>query len=193
MEDIKDGIMDNELIEPSDLDASKQNAKTTINTTSKRVIYNDFILMATLITVIVLDQLSKYIIKSTFNLYESWPETGIFRIYHTYNTGTAFGLLQGQTILLIVASLIALVFLIYIYNEYTLGNIILRMALGLQLGGAISNLSDRLAFGSVTDFISVGWWPVFNIADSSIVVGITILIAGIFYREKLSTRNEQKS
>jgi signal peptidase II len=67
------------------------------------------------------------------------------------------------------------------------------MALGLQLGGAISNLSDRLAFGSVTDFISVGWWPVFNIADSSIVVGITILIAGIFYREKLSTRNEQKS
>ena len=185
--------MDNELIEPSDLDDSKQNAKTTINTTSKRVIYNDFILMATLITVIVLDQLSKYIIKSTFNLYESWPETGIFRIYHTYNTGTAFGLLQGQTILLIVASLIALVFLIYIYNEYTLGNIILRMALGLQLGGAISNLSDRLAFGSVTDFISVGWWPVFNIADSSIVVGITILIAGIFYREKLSTRNEQKS
>jgi len=193
VEDIKDGIMDNELIEPSDLDASKPNAKTTINTTSKRVIYKDFILMATLITVIVLDQLSKYIIKSTFNLYESWPETGIFRIYHTYNTGTAFGLLQGQTILLIIASLIALVFLIYIYNEYTLGNIILRMALGLQLGGAISNLSDRLAFGSVTDFISVGWWPVFNIADSSIVVGITILIAGIFYREKLSTRNEQKS
>ena len=103
--------MDNELIEPSDLDASNQNGKTTINTTSKRVIYKDFILMATLITVIVLDQLSKYIIKSTFNLYESWPETGIFRIYHTYNTGTAFGLLQGQTILLIVASLIALIFL----------------------------------------------------------------------------------
>ena len=185
--------MDNELIEPPDLDGSQQNAKTTINLTSKRVIYKDFILMATLISVIVLDQLSKYIIKSTFNLYESWPETGIFRIYHTYNTGTAFGLLQGQTILLIVASLIALVFLIYIYNEYTLGNIILRMALGLQLGGAISNLSDRLAFGSVTDFISVGWWPVFNIADSSIIVGITILIAGIFYREKLSKLNEQKS
>ncbi|SVD17428.1 uncharacterized protein METZ01_LOCUS370282, partial [marine metagenome] len=160
--------MDNELIEPSDLDASNQHIKTNIPI-PKRVIYKDFILMSTIIIVIVLDQLSKYMIKSTLNLYESWPEAGIFRIYHTYNTGTAFGLLQGQTILLIVASLIALVFLIYIYNEYALGNVILRMALGLQLGGAISNLSDRLAFGSVTDFISVGWWPVFNIADSSIV------------------------
>ena len=66
------------------------------------------------------------------------------------------------------------------------------MALGLQLGGAISNLSDRLVFGSVTDFISVGWWPVFNIADSSIVVGITILITLIFYREKLSKTNARK-
>ena len=184
--------MDNELIESSDSDDLKQNTKATINSTSKRVIHKDLILMATLIMVIGLDQLSKYIIKSTFNLYESWPETGIFRIYHTYNTGTAFGLLQGQTILLIVASLIALVFLIYIYNEYTLDNIILRMALGLQLGGAISNLSDRLAFGAVTDFISVGWWPIFNIADSSIVVGITILIAGILYREKLSKLNEKQ-
>ena len=74
-----------------------------------------------------------------------------------------------------------------------MGNVILRMALGLQLWGALSNLSDRLAFGSVTDFISVGWWQVFNIAYSSIVVGITILIVGIFYREKLSKANERKS
>ena len=73
-----------------------------------------------------------------------------------------------------------------------MGNIILRMALGLQLGGAISNLSDRLAFGSVTDFLSVGWWPVFNVADSSIVVGITILITGILYREQLSKLTEKK-
>ncbi len=184
--------MDNELIETSEGDASNQHTDTNIPI-PKSVIYKDLILMSTIIIVIVLDQLSKYMIKSTLNLYESWPETGIFRIYHTYNTGTAFGLLQGQTILLIVASLIALIFLIYIYNEYTLGNVILRMALGLQLGGALSNLSDRLAFGSVTDFISVGWWPVFNIADSSIVVGITILIVGIFYREKLSKANERKS
>ncbi|MQG38487.1 MAG: signal peptidase II [SAR202 cluster bacterium] len=177
--------MDNELIEPSDTDDLNQNTTKT-NSKTKRLIYTDLVLMATLIIVIILDQLSKYTIKSQFNLYESWPEIGIFRIYHTYNTGTAFGLLQGQTILLIVASLIALIFLIYIYNEYTKGNIILRIALGLQLGGAISNLSDRLAFGAVTDFISVGWWPVFNIADSSIVVGITILISGILYREKIS-------
>ena len=183
--------MDNELTEPSNTDDLKQNT-TTINSKTKRIIYKDLVLMATLIIVIILDQLSKYIIKSQFNLYESWPETGIFRIYHTYNTGTAFGLLQGQTILLIVASLIALIFLIYIYKEYTMGNIILRMALGLQLGGAISNLSDRLAFGSVTDFLSVGWWPVFNVADSSIVVGITILITGILYREKLSKLTEKK-
>ena len=98
-----------------------------------------------------------------------------------------------RAIIVITSLLIALIFLIYIYKEYTLGNVILRMALGLQLGGAISNLSDRLVFGSVTDFISVGWWPVFNIADSSIVVGITILITLIFYREKLSKTNARKS
>ena len=184
--------MEDDLTETSYVNASEEPIETTVPK-SKPVLYKDYILIATIFLVIVLDQLSKYITKSTLNLYESWPETGMFRIYHTYNTGSAFGILQGQTILLIVASLIALIFLIYIYKEYTLGNVILRMALGLQLGGAISNLSDRLVFGSVTDFISVGWWPVFNIADSSIVVGITILITLIFYREKLSKTNARKS
>ena len=74
--------MDNELIETSEGDASNQHTDTNIPI-PKSVIYKDLILMSTIIIVIVLDQLSKYMIKSPLNLYESWPETGIFRIYHT--------------------------------------------------------------------------------------------------------------
>ena len=85
-------------------------------------------------------------------------------------------MLPNQTLFLIVASIIAIGFLVYFYRAYALPRPILRLAIGLQLGGAFGNLFDRVAFGSVTDFIDVGWWPIFNIADSSICVGMTTLI-----------------
>ena len=138
--------------------------------------YRDWILLLTIPTVFVADQITKFAIKGTLRLGESWPTEGLIRLTHGANTGTAFGLLPNQTLFLIFASIIAIGFLFYFYRAYALPRPILRLAIGLQLGGAFGNLFDRVAFGAVTDFIDVGWWPIFNIADSSICVGMAALI-----------------
>lgn len=135
----------------------------------------DRLLLLTIAVVFAADQITKFIIKSNMRIGESWPSEGLVRITHGTNTGTAFGLFPNQTLFLIFASLIAIGFLVYFYRAYALPKPILRFAIGLQLGGAFGNLFDRIAFGAVTDFIHVGWWPIFNIADSSICVGMATL------------------
>ena len=138
--------------------------------------YRDRILLLTIPAVFVADQVTKFAIKGTLRLGESWPAEGLIRITHGSNTGTAFGLLPNQTVFLIFASIVAIGFLVYFYRAYALPSPLLRLAIGMQLGGAFGNLFDRVAFGAVTDFIDVGWWPIFNIADSSICVGMATLI-----------------
>ena len=135
----------------------------------------DRLLLLTIAAVFAADQITKFVIKSNMRIGESWPADGLVRITHGTNTGTAFGLFPNQTLFLIFASLIAIGFLVYFYRAYALPKPILRFAIGLQLGGAFGNLFDRIAFGAVTDFIHVGWWPIFNIADSSICVGMATL------------------
>lgn len=144
--------------------------------------YRDSLLPATVVAVIVLDQLTKGVVRSAMDLRESWPDTGFLRITHGANTGTAFGLLPDQTTLLIVASFFAIGFLYYFYRTQALSSRLLRLAIGLQLGGAIGNLIDRVRLGAVVDFIDVGPWPIFNLADSAIVSGIAILIGVMLFR-----------
>jgi signal peptidase II len=139
--------------------------------------FRDMLLPATIIVVFIADQLSKYAITSTLALHESWPAEGFFRITHGTNTGTAFGLFPNQTAVLVVLSLFAIAFLVYFYRTEALSSRLLRFAIGLQLGGAFGNLVDRVRAGEVVDFIDVGWWPIFNLADSSIVVGIAVLMS----------------
>lgn len=151
----------------------------------------DWILVATIAAVFATDQLTKFIIKGTLRLGESWPAEGLIRLTHGTNTGTAFGLLPNQTLFLIFASIIAIGFLVYFYRAYALPRPILRLAIGLQLGGAFGNLFDRVAFGAVTDFIDVGWWPIFNIADSSICVGMaTLVIVLLLFDSRKETNSE---
>jgi len=138
--------------------------------------YRDWVLLLTAPAVLVVDQLTKYLVRANLALGESWPAEGIVRLTHGTNTGTAFGLFPNQTAVLIVASFIAIGFLVYFYRTHALPKPILRFAIGLQLGGAFGNLLDRLRTGAVVDFIDVGWWPIFNLADSSIVTGMAILI-----------------
>jgi signal peptidase II len=129
--------------------------------------------------VLVLDQFSKYLIEATLPLYQTWAPipalAPVFRITHVSNTGTAFGLFpSGSTVFTWVAVLITIAI---VYYNYTLpaGQKGLRFALGLQLGGALGNLIDRLRLGHVTDFLDFGPWPVFNLADTSIVAGAILL------------------
>ena len=135
------------------------------------------LLIGIAVLVIGLDQLTKWLVRTNMALGQSVPREGIFRLTYTTNTGGAFGILANQAFLLALVAVIGIaVFLIYL-RYIPLRSRLLKIGLGLDLGGAIGNLIDRLRFsGRVTDFIDIGPWPVLNVADMSIVVG-TILIA----------------
>ena len=138
--------------------------------------FRDYLLFSVILIVLGLDFSSKYFVSTTFFLGESWPAEGFLRItYHT-NSGTAFGLLQSATTFLIIASIFAIVFLIYFYRKYAMNDDLLRISIGMLLGGALGNLWERVTQGKVVDFFDVGAWPIFNVADSAISVGITILV-----------------
>ena len=138
-----------------------------------------WILIAVAVTAFAADQLSKYFIRANFAIGDSWPREGFFRITHGTNTGTAFGLFPDQTLLLTIASVVAIGFIVYFYRAHGGQTWLSGLNVGLLLGGAFGNLVDRVAAGRVTDFIDVGPWPIFNIADSAVVVGITLLIASM--------------
>ncbi|MBI2964989.1 MAG: signal peptidase II [Chloroflexi bacterium] len=136
--------------------------------------YSDPLLLSILVVAFAADQFSKTLIVRNLRLSESWPSDGFFRLTYARNTGTAFGLFQDQAMILTVVSFVAVAAIIYFYRN-AMTSPLMRAALGLQLGGAFGNLIDRVRLGYVVDFIDVGPWPIFNLADSSIVVGIAIL------------------
>jgi len=134
----------------------------------------------TALLVVVADQLSKMWIRSNLDVEELLFELGFFRLTHIQNTGAAFGLFRDQSFALTIVALVGIVVLLLyallIYRRFPiLDNLLGKSALGLVLGGTVGNLIDRLHLGYVTDFIDVGFWPAFNIADSAIVVGVIIL------------------
>ena len=156
--------------------------------------YRDRVLLLTVPAVLSIDQLTKFLVRANLRVGESWPSEGLFRLTHGTNTGSAFGLFPNQTLILIVASVLAMGFLVYFYRAHALPRPLLRFAIALQLGGALGNLIDRLNAGAVVDFIDVGWWPIFNLADSSIVVGLVILCGVLLSSDgRLSSPNGPES
>ncbi len=142
-------------------------------------IYRDFILIQLAILVFFLDQFSKYLVREFLLLYESFPAQGFFRITYTFNTGSIFGIFQGQNTAFILVSFVGVGVLLLLYRSQRFPTNLLRISLGLQLGGAFGNLLDRVRLGHVTDWVDIGPWPVFNVADASIVTGL-VLLAWIF-------------
>ena len=137
-----------------------------------------FLLVALL--VVVADQLSKLWIRSNLLEGQSLFEVGLFQIIRlSPNTGAAFSLFRDQSFALMIVAIVGAVFLL-VYaliicpRLFSLDTMLGKSALGLILGGTIGNLIDRLRFDGVTDFISVGIWPAFNVADSAIVVGVIL-------------------
>ncbi len=130
--------------------------------------------------ILLLDQSTKSIIVGWLDWGESWPSEGLFRFTHARNTGTAFSLFQGHSNILSFVAVIAVGVLLWVYATTGAKSFILRLALGLQLGGALGNLLDRLQQGYVTDFIDVGWWPIFNVADSAISIGMVLMVFYFF-------------
>ena len=139
-------------------------------------IYRDFTLLQLAVIFFLIDQFTKFLARAYLPYGYSWPWRGFFRFTHTENTGSIFGILQGQNTPLIFVSCIGVLVLIMVYYSQPRPTNLLRFSLALQLGGAFGNLLDRLRLGAVTDFIDVGPWPVFNLADASIVTGLLLLV-----------------
>ncbi len=144
--------------------------------------------LVALLIALPLDQLTKWLVTENLMRGESWPDSGFFRITHAWNTGTAFGLLEGQGGILTVVSFGAVIALYWVYRSVTDPSVIIRVAFGLLLGGAFGNLIDRIRLGHVTDFVDVGRWPIFNVADSSILVGIAVMFTYFWLTEDRKTR-----
>lgn len=142
--------------------------------------------------VILLDQLTKYWVRTNIPVEGIWSPwhwlTPYARLVHWYNTGVVFGLFQGKGDIFAALALIVSAVIIYYFPRVSSQDWALRIALGLQLGGAIGNLIDRIALGHVTDFISIWTFAVFNIADASITLGVIVLIAGIIVEERRHRR-----
>ena len=142
-----------------------------------------------------MDYLTKLLIESWLPLHESWSPSAelaaYFQITHVSNSGAAFGIFpSGSALFMIVAVVVSVA--IILYNQGMPANSHLyRVALGLQLGGALGNFIGRLRLdGRVTDFLDFGPVPVFNVADMSIVVGV-ILLALLMLRDQRRERKEQ--
>jgi len=144
-------------------------------------------------SVIVLDQISKMIILRLLPLYETIPVIpGFFNITHIHNPGGAFGFMAGQgpevrSLLFLAMSSLAAVTIVYFYLRTPAAYSWLSTALLLIFGGAIGNMIDRFRFGEVVDFLDFyagGYhWPAFNVADSGITVGMTILVVHLLFNK----------
>lgn len=138
--------------------------------------------------IIALDQFTKMLVRQNLALGESWmplPWLAPFaRILHWYNKGVAFGMFQNGGLIFILMPIVIAIGIIVYFRRIPEQDWAVRLALSLQLGGALGNLIDRITIGHVTDFISVGKFPVFNIADSAITVGVIVLILGVWLQEK---------
>jgi signal peptidase II len=144
-------------------------------------------------TIIALDQWTKQLVRTLIPRGQLWSPwewlTPYARIVHWDNSGVAFGLFQGTGSIFLVLALVVAVVIIYYYPRVAGNDWILRVALAMQLGGALGNVVDRIFFnGKVTDFISVGDFPVFNVADASISVGVCVLLLGVWLQERHSAK-----
>jgi signal peptidase II len=101
---------------------------------------------------------------------------GLVRLDYTLNSGAAFGILRTRGILFALVALAVSAGIVMYYRAVAGSPVIVRAGLALVLGGAIGNLIDRIRLGHVVDFVDLRWFPVFNVADSAISVGVCLLI-----------------
>lgn len=143
-----------------------------------------FILFLISLCVVLLDQLFKFFIRDSMNIGDSITVIkNVFYITYVTNSGAGFGIMQGKTSLLIWFAIIVIGIILFYYDKIQEKKS-LQVFSGLILGGTLSNLIDRLLFGFVTDFFDFRIWPVFNIGDSCVCIGIIFLIMYITKKEK---------
>jgi signal peptidase II len=171
---------------------SRAEPVATFTTAALRRLKRDIPFFVVAGSILALDQLTKSIVRNNLALGESWPsEDWLVKITHVTNSGAAFGILQGQGAFLTITAFVAIGAIVFYYAFPPLEHGLLRIALGLQLGGAIGNLIDRLRFGEVTDMFHFPHYPAFNVADSSIVVGLVAIGAFLILGPSLTGKGRE--
>jgi signal peptidase II len=147
--------------------------------------------------VVLVDQVSKLAVRFYLEYGRPYPVVGdFFKLTYIENPGMAFGIqFGGQVFFTTFAALATVVIVVYIFRVRS-ERFLLRFALALILGGAIGNLIDRLLYGKVVDFLEFGVsglrWPIFNLADSAVSIGMILLIFLILFDRSLKESNDEK-
>jgi signal peptidase II len=141
-------------------------------------------LVAVAAAAVLADQLTKMIVSSALALGEEVHVIGPLSIHHVQNSGIAFGLFPTATEVVIFLTGIAVAWMLVFFARSGSRHPILPVALGLLLGGSISNLVDRVRLGHVTDFLDLRYWPAFNLADTFIVAGVAVLICALLLADR---------
>jgi len=163
----------------------------------KNVIQKYWVIALIAAVIVALDQWTKWLVRTNIPAGASWLPDSLqwlspyARIVHWYNTGAAFGIFQGGGMVFTVLAFIVIGAILFYFPQVDKSDWTLRLAMSMQLGGAIGNLTDRLTMGHVTDFISIGSFAVFNVADASISVGAAVLLFGVWMMERAEKKNKQ--
>ncbi len=149
---------------------------------------NDIWLLVFSGSIIIIDQLTKYLVRGHLALGQTWSPwlwlAPYARIYRTQNTGMAFSMLTGYSWVFSVFAAGISLGIIYYFPRISPLDWLTRLGMILLLGGAVGNLIDRIISGQVTDFISVGSFAIFNVADACVNVGVVLLLIGLFMQER---------
>ncbi len=153
----------------------------------KRYIYEYAFLLGVAGAIVAFDQWTKWLVRTKVPFNGSWaPWDWLLpyaRVIHIQNTGAAFGSFQAFGNVFMVLAIVVSIGILFFYPRVALNDWLLRIVMSLELGGAVGNLIDRFTQGRVTDFLSVGNFAVFNVADASISIGVTVLIIGMLIRD----------
>jgi signal peptidase II len=158
----------------------------------------DYLFLLSIAGVIVaLDQWTKYLVRTNIAFSQTWMPwqwlSTYARIVHWKNTGAAFGIFQNFGGFFTILAFVVIAIILIFFPQIPRSDWPMRVAMSMQLGGAAGNLIDRLSRGYVTDFVSVGNFAVFNVADASISVGVAVLILGMWIQEKNNKRLRAES
>lgn len=144
---------------------------------------------------VILDQWTKSLVRANLAFNETWMPiewlAPYVRVVNWHNTGAAFGIFQGMNGVFMALAFVIIGLILLYFPTIPQSDFYFRLALSLQMAGAIGNLTDRLLRGFVTDFVSVGRFPVFNVADSCITMGVVVLLVGMWIEERKHQDEQQ--
>jgi signal peptidase II len=154
------------------------------------------VILGIAVFIFALDQVTKLWVVQNIPERGSWSFfpflAKIFQFTYITNTGAAFGMFPQLGGAFMIIAIVVIASIVMFYRHLPTENIWVRVSLGLQLGGALGNLVDRITRGHVVDFVDIGFWPIFNVADLSIVLGVTLLAYHLWNEENSLERVEKR-